>query len=140
MGQIPWPSCHFQPWVANEACPWSPFCCYNLWRSRADLWLKQKKKPKKDICPKNFIPVALPFVFRLNKQLRMRCQSIFFIAQTSNKIKLIGENRKARYSAALAEGIWQGEAAIQDREGNEIAVSRVILCHRSVDGAVSHYP
>jgi PAS domain S-box-containing protein len=40
---------------------------------------------------------------------------------------------------ALADGIWQGDAAILNREGREIPVSQVILCHRGPDGTVDHF-
>ena len=40
--------------------------------------------------------------------------------------------------AALAQGTWQGDTAIQNREGHEIPVSQVILSHRGADGAVLH--
>ena len=40
---------------------------------------------------------------------------------------------------ALADGIWQGDTAIVNREGMEIPVSQVILCHRRPDGDVAHF-
>lgn len=39
---------------------------------------------------------------------------------------------------AIEEGIWVGETAIQDRSGCEMAVSQVIISHKSADGEVEY--
>ncbi len=45
--------------------------------------------------------------------------------------------RDRGFPAALAKGVWQGESAILDPQGNEIPVSQVILVHRDEAGAVT---
>jgi len=59
------------------------------------------------------------------------------IAQISpewSRALLLGEG----IPTALREGVWRGEAAFLDRQEHEIAVSQVLLAHRSSDGGVSY--
>lgn len=43
------------------------------------------------------------------------------------------------FPEAAARGSWSGETALQQRHGREVAVSQVIVAHRSPDGDVEFY-
>jgi rsbT co-antagonist protein RsbR len=47
--------------------------------------------------------------------------------------KLVGEHA---IPTAIRDGIWRGESALLTRDGREIPVSQVILCHRGSSGDV----
>ncbi|MBI2948206.1 MAG: PAS domain S-box protein [Verrucomicrobia bacterium] len=40
--------------------------------------------------------------------------------------------------AVLQSGVWTGETSFRSRDGHEIAVSQLILAHKTADGAVAH--
>lgn len=46
---------------------------------------------------------------------------------------------KEGFETAIREGVWKGETALLDQEGNEIPVSQIILAHRQSDGSVTHF-
>ena len=47
--------------------------------------------------------------------------------------------KKVGRPAAAKNGLWTGETALVDGDGNEFPVSQVIIAHRSPDGEVEHY-
>jgi len=51
-------------------------------------------------------------------------------------VKIIGGEG---LTTADREGIWKGETAILGKDGQEIPVSQVILCHKSPDGEIQYH-
>jgi len=46
---------------------------------------------------------------------------------------------KESIPAALRDGIWLGEAAVLDRDGNEVSVDHTVIAHRNVDGKLEFF-
>ncbi len=75
-------------------------------------------------------------------------KDIIGLSGVENKKLLIGNDSQPIWAAeliestaipeALEKGIWKGESAVLDKNGDEIPISQIIMAHKSESGAVSY--